>query len=68
MLGQEGWFMRNDLPTGYLAVLPEAQRAALARTNRPGLEALRDYLDSRDVVAFLGREYRHRCTRCGRNS
>jgi tetratricopeptide (TPR) repeat protein len=39
---------------GYLAGLPADQRASLERVNAPGLAALREYLASRDVVAFLG--------------
>jgi tetratricopeptide (TPR) repeat protein len=54
MLGREGWFMRGDLPTSYLSALSEAQRKAVSHTNGPGLEALRDYLDSGQAVAFLG--------------
>src|SRR5215831_5607128 len=38
----------------YLAGLPPAQAAELARVNGPGLAALRGYLDSGGAVAFLG--------------
>jgi tetratricopeptide (TPR) repeat protein len=44
----------GDLDTGYLAGLPADQRAALERVNAPGLAALRKYLKSGEVVAFLG--------------
>jgi tetratricopeptide (TPR) repeat protein len=46
--------MAGDLDTGYLAGLPEDQRAILARVNAPGLAALRGYLESGEAVAFLG--------------
>ncbi len=38
----------------YLAGLPPAQAAELARVNGPGLAALRGYLASGEAVAFLG--------------
>ena len=38
----------------YLDGLPPEQVAQLARVNRPGLTALREYLDSCQAVAFLG--------------
>jgi tetratricopeptide (TPR) repeat protein len=46
--------MAGDLDTGYLARLATDQREALERVNAPGLAALRDYLKSSEVVAFLG--------------
>ncbi len=46
--------MVGDLDGGYLAGLPADQRAGLARVNAPGLAALRGYLESGEVVAFLG--------------
>ena len=46
--------MVGDLDTGYLAGLPADRRAGLGRVNGPGLAALRGYLKSGEVVAFLG--------------
>jgi hypothetical protein len=46
--------MDGDLPADYLAGLPESQREELARVNKPGLTALREYLASGEAVAFLG--------------
>ncbi len=46
--------MVGDLDTGYLAGLPADQRVSLERVNAPGLAALREYLKSGEVVAFLG--------------
>jgi tetratricopeptide (TPR) repeat protein len=46
--------MTDDLPTDYLAGLPEAQRETLARVNGAGLAALRGYLAAGEAVAFLG--------------
>src|ERR1700680_4109024 len=46
--------MDGDLPADYLAGLPESQRDELARVNKPGLAALREYLASGEAVAFLG--------------
>src|SRR6266702_1459902 len=46
--------MAGDLDASYLAGLPADQRASLGRVNAPGLAALRDYLKSGEMVAFLG--------------
>lgn len=46
--------MPGDLDMAYLTGLPADQRAGLARVNGPGLAALRGYLQSGEVVAFLG--------------
>ena len=46
--------MVGDLDMAYLAGLPADQRAGLERVNGPGLAALRGYLASGEVVAFLG--------------
>jgi hypothetical protein len=46
--------MLNDFPDDYLAGLTGDQRKTLARTNGPGLEALRAYLAAGDAAAFLG--------------
>ena len=46
--------MAGDLDTAYLAGLPADRRAGLERVNAPGLTALRGYLRSGAVVAFLG--------------
>jgi len=46
--------MDGDLPADYLAGLPEGQREELARVNKPGLTALREYLAAGEAVAFLG--------------
>ena len=46
--------MAGDLDRAYLAGLPADQRAGLERVNGPGLAALRGYLTSGEVVAFLG--------------
>ena len=46
--------MNGDGTGNYLDGLPPEQAAELARVNRPGLAALRDYLDSGQAVAFLG--------------
>jgi tetratricopeptide (TPR) repeat protein len=46
--------MAGDPDTGYLAGLRIAQRGGLERVNNPGLAALRGYLESGEVVAFLG--------------
>ena len=46
--------MAGDLDRAYLAGLPADQRAGLERVNGPGLAALRGYLASGEVVAFLG--------------
>lgn len=46
--------MTDDLPTAYLAGLPDSQRDALARANGAGLAALHGYLTSGEAVAFLG--------------
>ena len=46
--------MGGDLSDGYLDGLPPVQAAELARVNKPGLTALRDYLASGQAVAFLG--------------
>ena len=46
--------MDGDLPADYLAGLPKSQRDELARVNKPGLAALREYLASGEAVAFLG--------------
>jgi hypothetical protein len=44
----------GEQPTDYLAVLPEAQQRELARANKSGWTAMRDYLASGEAVAFLG--------------
>jgi len=46
--------MGGDRADDYLAGLPDAQRAELERVNGPGLDALHEYLDSGQAVAFLG--------------
>jgi len=46
--------MGEDFPAGYLAGLPEGQRAELARVNEAGLASLRGYLAAGAAVAFLG--------------
>lgn len=46
--------MSDDFPVDYLAGLPADQQQELARVNGPGLAALREYLRSREAVAFLG--------------
>jgi tetratricopeptide (TPR) repeat protein len=44
----------GDLDGGYLTGVPASRRAELERVNGPGLAALRGYLKSGHVVAFLG--------------
>ena len=46
--------MGGDITTQYLDGLPPAQAAELARLNKPGLTALREYLATGQAVAFLG--------------
>jgi hypothetical protein len=46
--------MAGDLDTAYLAGLPADRRAGQERVNAPGLTALRGYLRSGELVAFLG--------------
>jgi len=46
--------MTEALLTGYLAGLPEDQRNVLARANRVGLVAFRQYLATGQAMAFLG--------------
>ncbi len=46
--------MTENLPADYLAGLPAAQRAELARVNAGGMAALREYLAAGTAVAFLG--------------
>ena len=57
--------MTENRPADYLAGLPAAQRAELARVNAGGMAALREYLAAGTAVAFLGAGCRRRCTRCG---
>jgi SIR2-like domain len=44
----------NDVPDYYLAGLPSNERSNVARVNRAGITALRDYLTSGEAIAFLG--------------
>ena len=46
--------MNGDGAGNYLDGLPPEQAAELRRVNKPGLSALREYLDSGQAVAFLG--------------
>ena len=46
--------MNGDGAGNYLDGLPPEQAAELARVNKPGLGALRDYMASGEAVAFLG--------------
>src|SRR5579859_6365781 len=46
--------MVGDHGNGYLDGLRPERAAELARVNRPGLAALREYLASGEAVAFLG--------------
>jgi tetratricopeptide (TPR) repeat protein len=46
--------MNGEFPSDYLSGLPDPQRAALAQVNKPGREALDEYLGSGEAVAFLG--------------
>jgi len=46
--------MVGDLHAAYLTGLPPDQRASLEQVNAPALAALRGYLKSREMVAFLG--------------
>ena len=46
--------MTENPPAGYLAGLPAAQRAGLARVNAGGMAALREYPAAGTAVAFLG--------------
>ena len=46
--------MNGDGAGNYLGGLPPEQAAELRRVNKPGLSALREYLDSGQAVAFLG--------------
>jgi hypothetical protein len=57
--------MGGDITAQYLDGLPPALAAELARVNKPGLTALRDYLATGQAVAFLGAGCRRRCTRSG---
>src|SRR3954454_6358372 len=41
-------------PPSYLMSLPEQQQVLLARENRRGVEVLRQMIDGRQAVAFLG--------------
>ncbi len=46
--------MAGDNGAGYLSGLPAEQQTGLGRVNQRGLETLRTYLESGQVVAFLG--------------
>jgi len=46
--------MGGEIAADYLDGLPPEQAAELTRVNEPGLTALRGYLASGEVVAFLG--------------
>jgi len=46
--------MGGDMANDYLEGLPPERREELARLNKPGLTALREYLAAREAVAFLG--------------
>ena len=46
--------MTENPPADYLAGLPAAQRAEVARVNAGGMAALREYLAAGTAVAFLG--------------
>ncbi|MFF5292825.1 SIR2 family protein [Paractinoplanes globisporus] len=46
--------MSDDAEAAYLSGLRADQAETLTRVNRPGLQALREYLSDGDAVAFLG--------------